>query len=289
MPNADPYLPDSYATPLRRLRAATLNIFAHGGGWPERRPVLADGFRALRPDLIALQEVVRTDAYDQATEILGGEYHLVHQTQGKIGDDGVAIASRWPIRNAQEVDLNVPTHVANLSTFALVAEIDVPEPFDPVLLATYPSEYRPAFELNRERRAVALARVLKPLVDGRRRHAIVAGDLNADPDAASMRFWTGRQSLDGLSVCYRDAWESAQPGVPGPTFAPDNPLRAAANWDWPFRQIDHILVRRCSTHGLPTLVICACDRIFDAPVGGVWGSDHYGVMADLTLPPHKEP
>jgi hypothetical protein len=36
---------------------------------------------------------------------------------------------------------------------------------------------------------------------------IVAGDLDADPGSASIRFWTGRQALDGFSVCYRDAWE----------------------------------------------------------------------------------
>lgn len=33
----------------------------------------------------------------------------------------------------------------------------------------------------------------------------IAGDLNADPAAASVRFWTGRRSLDGSSVCYQDA------------------------------------------------------------------------------------
>ena len=37
---------------------------------------------------------------------------------------------------------------------------------------------------------------------------------------------------------------------------------------------------RCSDHG-PTLDIRACERIFDEPVGGIWGSDHFGVVADL--------
>jgi endonuclease/exonuclease/phosphatase family metal-dependent hydrolase len=240
------YLPDPYATRIRRLRVATLNIFAHGGGWPDRLPVLREGFRDLRPDLIALQEVVHNDADDQAAEILGDRYHVVHQTRGKIDDNGIAIASRWPIRRMQEVDLEVTTRAMDLPTFALVAEIDLPEPFGPVVFATYSNEYRPAFEIDRERQAVAMARVLEPFVDEERRHVVVAGDMNAEPDAASMRFWTGRQSLAETSVCYRDAWESAHPGERGETFAPDNPLMAEANWDWPFRQIDHILVR-CST------------------------------------------
>ena len=99
------------------------------------------------------------------------------------------------------------------------------------------------------------------------------------PAPAGLRFWTGRQSLAGTSVCYRDAWERAHPGEPGPTFSPEeNPL--VGDPDWPFRRIDHILVR-CGEHGGPTLGIERCERIFDRPDGGVWASDHFGVTADL--------
>jgi hypothetical protein len=38
---------------------------------------------------------------------------------------------------------------------------------------------------------------------------------------------------------------------------------------------------RCSDHG-PTLDVKACQRIFDEPADGVWGSDHFGVLADLS-------
>jgi hypothetical protein len=47
--------------------------------------------------------------------------------------------------------------------------------------------------------------------------------------------------------------------------------------------IDHILVR-CGEHGGPTLRITACERIFEEPIGGVWAGDHFGVVADLSLP-----
>jgi endonuclease/exonuclease/phosphatase family metal-dependent hydrolase len=127
---------------------------------------------------------------------------------------------------------------------------------------------------------VAAARFLEGLVEDDRPHVVVAGDLDADADAASVRFWTGRQSLDGASVCYRDAWERGHPAEPGATFSPEeNPL--VADPDWPFRRIDHVLVR-CGEHGGPTLGIERCERIFDAPVDGVWASDHFGVMADLS-------
>jgi hypothetical protein len=45
------------------------------------------------------------------------------------------------------------------------------------------------------------------------------------------------------------------------------------------RRIDYVLVR-CGIHG-PTLEVTGCRRVFDEPVGGVWLSDHYGVLADL--------
>jgi endonuclease/exonuclease/phosphatase family metal-dependent hydrolase len=48
------------------------------------------------------------------------------------------------------------------------------------------------------------------------------------------------------------------------------------------RRIDHIMVR-CRHHG-PTLDVVACERLFDRPAGGVWASDHFGVVADLDVP-----
>ncbi|MDL4816648.1 hypothetical protein [Actinomadura opuntiae] len=50
--------------------------------------------------------------------------------------------------------------------------------------------------------------------------------------------------------------------------------------DWPFRRIDHVLVR-CGPHGGPTLAVRECARVLDEPVGGVQASDHYGLIADL--------
>ena len=37
----------------------------------------------------------------------------------------------------------------------------------------------------------------------------------------------------------------------------------------------------CAHHG-PTLDVSSCERIFDEPVDGVWASDHFGVVAELS-------
>lgn len=114
-------------------------------------------------------------------------------------------------------------------------------------------------------------------------HVLVLGDFDATPDSASLSFWRGRRPAGGISVCYQDTWEYLHPDDPGRTFDRENPLvRDGEVATAVSRRIDYILVR-AELHG-PTLEATACRRILDRPVDGVWASDHYGVMADFTLP-----
>ena len=50
------------------------------------------------------------------------------------------------------------------------------------------------------------------------------------------------------------------------------------------RRIDYVLVR-AGRHG-PLLQVMNCERLLAGPVDSVWASDHYGVIADLSLPEH---
>ncbi len=260
------------------LRVATLNLWSMHGDWTARRRVLAAGFRQLSPDLIALQETVASESIDSVADILGGEYVVAHSRTRAPDGVGVSIASRWPIEDVREVDLQVTPRTADFPCAAVIAEVSTPQPIGPVLFVNHFPSWQLDFEHERELQAAAAAQAIEATVAGRDLPVIVAGDLDADPGASSIRFWTGRQALAGHSVCYRDAWESLHGGEPGDTYTPENPL--VADPDWPFRRIDYVLVR-CGLHGGPVLPIASCERIFDAPVEGVWASDHFGVMADL--------
>ena len=272
------------------VRVATLNLWGRRGAWEERRRVLAEGFRALDPDLVAFQEAVVTDDYDQVAVILGPGYYLAHQTDreaGRGGDvedgQGISIASRWPLGEVWEPDLNVTPRTADFACGTIIAEVFAPEPVGPLLFVNHLPNWQLTFEHERELQTVIVARAIEEIAEERDLHVVLAGDLDATPDAASVRFWRGRQSLGGMSVCYRDAWGSTHPGEPGHTFTAENPLVTAENWDWELelgRRIDHVLVR-CSVHG-PTLDIRACERLFNEPVDEVWASDHFGVVADLS-------
>ena len=154
------------------------------------------------------------------------------------------------------------------------------EPFGRIWLVNNLPSWQVDHEHERQIQAVVTARALEEMVGDSAGHVVVAGDFDADPDATSIRFWTGRHALDGLNVCYRDAWVSVHADSPGHTFVPENPY--VVDPDWPFRRIDYVLVR-CGRHGGPTLPIADCTRVFDQPDTVV--SDHYGLVADLG-PPH---
>jgi endonuclease/exonuclease/phosphatase family metal-dependent hydrolase len=271
-----------------RARVVIQNLWGRRGDWSARRSVLLDGLRALRPDLVALPEAIVNDDYDQVRDLLGPEVHVAHQEAREPGDgsdvepgQGHSLASRWPLGEVRELDLHVTERTEGFACGTLAAEVLAPEPLGPLVFAFHNPSWKLDQAHERELQAVAAARFLDELAAGRTRHVIMAADLDADPESASARFWTGRQALGGTSVCYRDAWESAHPGEPGHTFTPANPVMIGR--DWPFRRIDYVFVS-CGEHEGPTLEIGACERIFDQPRDGVWASDHFGLSVDLAVP-----
>jgi len=265
----------------REVRVATLNLWGRHGNWGERRSVLVDGLRELLPDIIAFQEAVVADGYDQVADLLGAGYHFAHQAGREAEGTRLSIASRCEVREVWEETLRVTPRVG--PSEVAVAEILAPDTLGRTLLfAHHNSSWQLGFERERELQAVAASRFIEELVGKREvAHVVLAGDFNAAPDSASVRFWTGRQSLGDTSVCYRDAWESIHPREEGHTFSPRNPLVIGGEWALePGRRIDYIMVR-CGDYG-PTLDVVSCQRIFDEPVGGVWATDHFGVVADLS-------
>jgi endonuclease/exonuclease/phosphatase family metal-dependent hydrolase len=154
-----------------------------------------------------------------------------------------------------------------------------------VLFVSASSSWRLESEAARERQALALTDL-----DARHRRdlpTIIAGDFNAEPDAASMRFLTGRQSLAGRSVLYHDAWSVAGEG-PGWTWSVDNP-NARAVVDQIVRQpnhkrrIDYVLVGSWHAHPKAHCRVESVRLAFDEPVDDVWPSDHCGVLAEVDV------
>ncbi|GAA1001166.1 hypothetical protein GCM10009555_105280 [Acrocarpospora macrocephala] len=80
-----------------------------------------------------------------------------------------------------------------------------------------------------------------------------------------------------------DAWEYADPLAPTATWDPANPY--AARTFEPAGRIDYIHVGPPDPSGLGRVV--SVRRAGDAPIKGVWPSDHAAVVADLACDDHS--
>jgi endonuclease/exonuclease/phosphatase family metal-dependent hydrolase len=130
----------------------------------------------------------------------------------------------------------------------------------------------------RERQVVELVRFMDEHVDpDAPLGPVLAGDFNAEPDATAIRYLCGLATLDGRSTYLQDAWRLAGDGGPGHTWSNANP-HAALDGE-PDRRLDYVFsgFHGRSGQGRPV----ECRVVADAPVDGVWPSDHYGVLAIL--------
>lgn len=264
------------------MRIYTHNLFARREGWEQRRTLLRAGIAEMRPDVVLFQEEVRRNGYDQTADLVGDGFHVVHSSARSASEgSGISIASRWPIVAVRELDLTAGGRPVDEYEWAtLIATIQAPEPLGRIVVANHFPDAAVDGEAERERQAVLAAEALR--ADAARHPVIIAGDFDAEPDAGSLRFLIGRQSLAGQSVAAVRAWDAVHPGHPCVTLDPDNPLVAAQLPGWPFREIDHILVW-CGPGGLPALRVDACERVM-LHDGDTWASDHHGLRADLSVP-----
>jgi endonuclease/exonuclease/phosphatase family metal-dependent hydrolase len=270
---------------LYGMRVITQNILGRQQDWTSRRPVLQAGFAELAPDVVLFQEAILTEDYDQVADLLGERYHVVHQAHrtktGEVGS-GISIASRWPLGVEREIDLQIGARTADFPAGALVVDVRWDEDGPPLLVVNHKPSWATDLEYERESQAVRTARFVAEIVERTGQRVVLGGDFDAMPDAASVRFWRGVQSLDGYSVSYRDAWELAHGPDPGATFVPSvNPLMEE-HWRTDLdRRIDYLFVR-CGRAG-PQLRVTECERVFAGEVAGAWGSDHFGLMAEFEV------
>ncbi|MGB3437171.1 MAG: endonuclease/exonuclease/phosphatase family protein [Actinophytocola sp.] len=239
------------------MRVVTRNV-RHDAGDPRRTGLLNRELRALRPDLVALQEVRHPE---QLARLLADTRlrHVTHQAdvlrdQPPEADrfGGTAIATREPHRVVDVVERRIDGfHYWTLAV--LVGGLLFVTPTTPWQEGAANVRHLQAQEV--------LSRY------GGMLPMIVAGDLNARPDEAGVRH---------LSTHLQDAWTVAGAGA-GLTWSADNPLAAEeiARLGGAPGRIDYVFAG-------PGFRVGAAWLVGDRPVDGVWLSDHAGVVADLT-------
>ncbi|MBE1507908.1 endonuclease/exonuclease/phosphatase family protein [Rhizobium viscosum] len=268
----------------------TLNVWNTEGD--SRRPAIINReLHRLNPDLIAFQEVVQTGDVRMLDRLLEGlPLQRTHQSDLQEFNPpfserygGSAVATRWPHRAVEALDLRM-AGVVDVPWATLAVVVELPR-LGELLFIGATAAWRLDAEAARERQAIAITDL-----DVRHRcdlPTIIAGDFNAAPDAASIRYLSGRQSLQGRSVLYHDAWAVAGEG-PGYTWTVDNP-NALSGSEQIVRQpghrcrFDYVFVGSWDAHPKAHAVIQSATLAFDKPIDGVWASDHFGVMVDLEV------
>ena len=264
------------------MRVLTANIWARGGPYEIREALLRREVGVLAPDVVALQEVEPGPGESNQAEELFGPigYRVAYEPREgpNRADPGIAVASRHPIVDRRLIEL--PHGGA-----ALAARIEAAgERF--WFCSAVPMPIWPHQEGGREDEAVALDAALAELAAGDEIPPVLAGDFDATPDSASIRFLSGLQSLQGRSTAWRDAWSVAGDGSPGHTWSSDNPYVApfaAAVFAEPVhsRRIDYVFVGSPFLWR-PRVVIRSC-RVVLVGTPEAAPSDHWGVLADLDL------
>lgn len=261
---------------MRTFRAATLNIWNRFGPWEERLVSIREGLRTLAPDVIGLQEVLRTQELDQArlvSEGLGYAHAWGEASENHGYPVGNAILSRWPILRSETLVL--PDGGSDERRSVVFAEIQAPFAKLPFFVTHLNWKLHHGHVRCLQVRALADAVAARAPIDGF--PPVVVGDFNADPDSDEIRFLRGQTGLGGSCVYFADSFGVSGEGR-GVTFSKRNPF--AEPLREPERRIDYVFVRGPddSQRGEPI----ECRVCFDEPHAGVFPSDHFGVIATIT-------
>ncbi len=263
------------------LKVATLNIWNRFGPWDERLPAIRARLIELGPDVIGLQEVLRStqgDCLDQADLVSRGlGYHVAWglASEGHGFPVGNAILSRWPILRSETFPL--PDGGSDERRSLVFAEIEAPFGRLPFFVTHLNWKLHHGHIRCKQVRFVADTVMRLCPIEGF--PPVVVGDFNAEPDSDEIRFMRGLTGLGGPCVYFADTFGVAGDGSPGITFARRNPFAAMVHE--PDRRIDYVFVRGPDdrTRGEPqTSRVC-----FDEAVDGTFPSDHFGVVTTLSV------
>jgi endonuclease/exonuclease/phosphatase family metal-dependent hydrolase len=283
---SDPLTYDPGYGPLvtSTVTIATWNLWARYGPWEARQPVIGRTLQAVNADIIALQEVWDDGTTNQARAYADALGYLDVAFAPNLERDGVhagnAIVSRWPIARHESRllprDAGDVRDDENEERVVLFAEIEGPR--GPIQVFCAHLSWRDDHSAVRQLQVAAICQFVREMRP-RPFPAVLCGDLNADPASDEIRMLTGRAAVAVPGVVFRDAWElgGRRDRDPGLTTANANPFMAA-NLDVE-KRIDYIMVGQPKLGGVGH--VTAIELIGNAPIEGIWPSDHSGVVAQL--------
>lgn len=267
------------------VRIATWNLWGRYGPWEERQPVIVANLQSIDADIVCLQEAWADDARSQPADLAGalGMHHLYAPAFVMNGGwSGNAVLSRWPIAHHAIDELPMEGGGAvdtDEGERRLVVSTEIDGPRGVLHVYCTHLSWRIDWSGVRQAQVAKLCEVIRAQTP-RRFPAILCGDLNAEPASDEIRMLTGRAAVPVPGVVFRDAWEVAGGGGDdnGATISARNPYQAASLE--PDARIDYVLVGWPKLGGAGEVrAAVTAGRLPSAD--GLFGSDHFAVVADL--------
>jgi endonuclease/exonuclease/phosphatase family metal-dependent hydrolase len=267
-----------------RARIATWNLWATYGPWEARAPVILETLRRVDADIVGLQEVWDDGTRNQARELadaLGYEASIwaPNLTFADGMQAGNAIISKWPI--VRDEARLLPREGAGArddegeERIVVFAEIDGLR--GPIQVFCAHLSWRDDHSGVRQEQVRALCEFVRECRP-RTFPAVVVGDLNSEPSSDEIRALLGLAAVPVPGVVFRDTWRAARGDAdPGYTVSNENPFNTASLWL--NARIDYVLAGAPKLGGVGHA--CAASLLGNEPIDGMWGSDHYGVVAEL--------
>jgi endonuclease/exonuclease/phosphatase family metal-dependent hydrolase len=265
------------------MRVATWNVWGRYGPWEARQPIIEANLRAMRADVVCLQEAWEDDETSQPAALATAlEMSYVYERAFVMngGWSGNAVLSRWPIVRHEVHELPMAGGGAidtdeGERRLLVFTEIDGPRGRFQVF-CTHLS-WRADWSGVRQEQVRTVCGVIRSHTP-RSFPAVLCGDLNAEPGSDEIRMLTGLAAVPVPGVMFRDAWAVAGDGGSGATITPRNPYCAASLE--PDARIDYVLVAWPKSGGAGQVLRTSVAG--DLPgAHGLFGSDHLAVVAEL--------
>ena len=250
----------SPAAPEETLKVVTLNLYHDKDEWPKRRTQIVEEFKRLRPDAIALQEVLQHgDLTNQAEWLatqLDYQWHFVSTDPAdQARRYGNAILTRHPISKRGQK----PLRPLDDSRTAAFVRINV----EGRLLNIYATHLHWT-DQGGAIRTQQIADLMEYIAaTSENMPSLVAGDFNATAESPE---------LAALSEGFVDTYGLLHPQA-------DVTSRSTLNLKYfAPKRIDHVFFQRNAFTPVGATIL------FNQPdAQGVWASDHFGMLAELRL------
>lgn len=245
------------------MKILTLNTWQEKGPWRERWELILRGLAEHDADLVGLQEVFNMDWAEEARARSGYPYLAVSGEHS-----GLIFLSKFrPVEQACHI---MKTRSPNEEYLRYAFYVRFDKPSGPFAAFNTHFSWKAEDGPVRAGQAMELAGFVMEKAAGI--PTAVMGDFNTAPNTVPALFLTESRK-------WTDVFAAANPDAPGLTWDYKNPYAEAERAKMAERRIDYIFV---TGHTGPFAKVRSAKVVFNRLEGGVWPSDHFGVLAEFS-------